>query len=427
MTQSNQNMRFDPQLRARTPGLKEAVEQFARHLIEREARLGLRSRARKDEDRRKFTIAVEAIACNLLLLGLLHGDAALAVPLDSNVMWGANRYRNPVYGQHFLDLLELTECLKLVKRIKTGFRISKTFKSPSLITAASVFPDHFPRVTFDSFRREQEPEVVILKSGRDDEGTAALMNYADSQKTRRLRNQIRQINGWLQNAELELIGPRSSARLGEDGEIIATYRRTLRRTFNNKNWQQGGRFSGGFWMTMPRVDRFKRIRIGGEAVADVDYQQLFPRLAYARARAPQPIGDLYDMVGDGTARDGWKMLLNALLFTRAPLRRWPRDCSQLLPGMNLRQAVVLIQNKHGPIAHLFGTGVGFGLMFMESELLIAAITHLFKSGVPALPLHDAVLVAKSHAETAKAAMEYVFRSYTGQRRAFVKVDYGPVK
>lgn len=427
MTQGNQNVRFDPQLRARTPGLKEAIKQFTRHLIEREAKLGLRSRARKDEDRRKFTIAVEAAACNLLLLGLLHGDAALAVPLDSNVMWGANRYRNPVYGQHFLDLLELTERLKLVKRIKTGFRISKTFKSPSLITAASVFPDHFPKVTFDSFRREQEPEVLILKSGRDDEGKAALMNYDDSQKTRRLRNQVQQINDWLLNADLELAAARSSARIGEDGEIIATYRRTLRRTFNNKNWQQGGRFSGGFWMTMPRVDRFRRIRIGGEAVADVDYQQLFPRLAYARARAPQPIGDLYDMVGDGTGRDGWKMLLNALLFTRAPLRRWPRDCSQLLPGMKLSQAVALIKDKHRPIAHLFGTGVGFTLMFMESELLIAVITHLFKRGVPALPLHDAVLAGKSHAETAKVAMEYVFRSYTGQRRAFVKVDYGPVK
>lgn len=420
-------MRFDPQLRARTPELREGVEGFTRHLIAREAKLGLRSRARKDEDRRKFTVAVEAVACNLLLLGLLQRDAALAVPLDSNVMWGSNRYRNPVYGQHFLDLLELMERLKLVRRIKTGFRMSKTFKSPSLITAASVLPDHFPSVTFDSFRREQEPEILILKSGRDEDGKAALMNYTDSQKTRRLRNQVRQINGWLLNADLELADAHSSARLGEDGEIIAAYRRTLRRTFNNKNWQQGGRLSGGYWMTMPRVDRFRRIRIGGEAVADVDYQQLFPRLAYARARAPQPIGDLYDLMGDRSGRDGWKLLLNALLFTRAPLRRWPRDCPQLLPGMKLSQAVALIKDTHRPIAHLFGTGVGFGLMFMESELLIAVITHLFKSGVPALPLHDAVLVAKSHAETAKAAMEYVFRSYTDQRRAFVKIDYGPVK
>jgi hypothetical protein len=180
-------------------------------------------------------------------------------------------------------------------------------------------------------------------------------------------------------------------------------------------------------MTMPRADRFRRIRIDGEEVADVDYQQLFPRLAYARARAPQPTGDLYDVMGDGSGRDGWKLLLNALLFTRGLLRRWPRGCSQLLPDIELNQAVALLKDKHQPIAQLFGTGVGFELMFMESEILIPTVTHLFKTGIAALPLHDAVLVAKPHAKAAKAAMEYAFRSSTGQRRAFVKVDFSPVK
>jgi hypothetical protein len=91
--------------------------------------------------------------------------------------------------------------------------------------------------------------------------------------------------------------------------------------------------------------------------------------------------------------------------------------------MKLNQAMALLKDKHPPIAHLFGTGVGFELMFMESEILIAVITHLFKNGIPALPLHDAVLVAKSQAKAAKAAMEYAFRSSTGQRRAFVKVEF----
>lgn len=427
MTQSNQHMRFDPQLRARTPELQDAIKGFTQHLIAEEDKLGLRDRARKEEDRRKFATAIEAVACNLLLLGLLRGDVALAVPLDNNMMWGANRYRNPVYGQHFLSLLELMERLKLLKRIRTGFRVSKTIKALSLVEATTGFRKYFPTVTPESFRREQEPEVLILKEGKDDDDKAALVNYPDNQRTRRLRNQIQRLNEWLIKADLELTSARSSARLGKDGEVIATYRRTVRRTFNNKSWQQGGRLSGGFWMTMPREDRFRRIHIGGKQVADVDYQQLFPRLAYARARAPQLTGDLYDVRGDGTGRDGWKLLLNALLFTRGTLKRWPRDCSPLLPGLNLKQAVALLKEKHERIAHLFGTGVGFELMFMESEMLIAVVTHLFGKGIPALPLHDAVLVAKPHAKAAKAAMEYVFRLQTGQRRAFIKVDFSPMK
>ena len=270
MTQSDEYMRFDPQLRARTPELKEAIKGFTRHLIAQEDKLGLRSRARKDEDRRKFAAAVEAATCNLLLLTLLRGDVALAVPLDSNVMWGASRYRNPVFGQHFLSLLDLMECLKHLKRIKTGYRVSKTIKAPSLFRAATDFGKHFPRVAPDSFRREQEPEILILKSGKDDDDKAALVNYRDSQKTRRLRNQVKRLNNWLLEADIGLTSARSSVRLGKDSEVIASYRRTLRRTFNNKSWQQGGRLSGGFWMTMPRKDRFRLIRIGGEPVADGD-------------------------------------------------------------------------------------------------------------------------------------------------------------
>ncbi|MFK4561861.1 hypothetical protein ABIF94_002460 [Bradyrhizobium ottawaense] len=427
MTLSNQHMRFDPQLRARTPELREAIGRFTQHLIAQEDKLGLRSRARKDEDRRKFTIAVEAVACNLLMQSFLREEAALAIPLDNNMMWGSNRYRNPVYGQHFLGLLELLERLKLLKRVAKGYRFSKTAKAPSLFNAVADLGKRFPKVTPASFRREQEPEILILKAGRDEDGNAALMNYSDSPKTRTLRRRVQRINDWLLDADIELTGTHDSARLGKEGEIIASYRRTVRRTFNNKSWQQGGRLSGGFWMTMPRKDRFRQIRMNGKPVADVDYQQLFPRLAYVRARAPQPTGDLYDVMGDGTGRDGWKLLLNALLFTRGPLKRWPRGCSPLLPELNLKQALALLEQKHEPIAHLFGTGIGFELMFLESELLIAVVTHLFQSGIPALPLHDAVLVAEPNAEAAKAAMKHAFCAGSGQSRAFIKIEFGPEK
>lgn len=421
-------MRFDPLLRARTPELMEAMGRFTQHLIGQEDKLGLRSRTRKDQDRRKFAIAVEAVACNLLMRSLIREDAALAIPLDNNMMWGATRYRNPVYGQHFLSLLDLLERLKLLKRVTRGYRFSKTAKAPSLFETVAEIGKRFPRVTPASFHREQEPEILILKSGRDNDGKATLINYSESQKTRTLRRQIQRINNWLLDADIELTGTRAVARLGKEGEIIASYRRTLRRTFNNRSWQQGGRLSGGFWMTMPREDRFQQIRMNGKPVADVDYQQLFPRLAYARAGASQPTGDdLYDVTGDGSGRDGWKLLLNALLFTRGPLRRWPRDCSPLLPRLNLKQALALLEQKHAPIAHLFGTGIGFELMFAESQLLITVVTHLFESGIPALPLHDAVLVPRLNAAAAKAAMEYAFRSGTAQPRAFVKIDFGSEK
>lgn len=420
-------MRFDPQLRAKAPELKDAIKAFARYLTEQEAELGLRSRARKDEDRRKFVLTVEAVTCNLLLLDLFDGSAALAAPLDNNMMWGKTRYRNPIYGQHFLALLGLLERLKLIKRLKTGFRVSKTNKASSLFAASPSFANHFPKVTPASFYREQEPEVLILKESKDKDDKAALVNYRDVPNTRKLRNQVKRLNDYLLDADIQIANARASVQLDSDGEVIATHRRMLRRTFNNESWRQGGRLSGGFWMTMPRKDRFQRIRIDGQPVVDVDYQQLFPRLAYVRARAPQPKGDLYDVIGDGSGRDGWKLLLNALLFTKRPLHHWPRGCSDYFPGMKLKRAIEHLKRKHEPISDLFGTGLGFELMFIESEILIATVLHLFERGISALPLHDAVLVAKPHAKAAKAAMEQAFCTCTGESRAFVKIDSSPVK
>jgi hypothetical protein len=145
-----------------------------------------------------------------------------------------------------------------------------------------------------------------------------------------------------------------------------------------------------------------------------------------RAREAQPDGDLYDINGDGSCRDGWKQLINALLFAERPLRGWPRGTREKLPeGVSLRAAVTAIKAKHSAIAHLFEHGLGFKLMRIESDMLIAAVTALFKQGITALPLHDSVLVAGSHGEVAKKVMEAAFRQHTGSIRATVKIDFGP--
>lgn len=177
---------------------------------------------------------------------------------------------------------------------------------------------------------------------------------------------------------------------------------------------------------MERAERFRTIKIAGEEIANVDYSSLFPRLAYARAQSKQPNGDLYDVTGDGTCRDGWKVLISAMLFARKPLGGWPTDAREEFPsGMKLRDAIEAIKRKHAPIAKLFERGLGFQLMRHKSDLLVSVVTALFKNGITALPLHDSVLVARSHAEKAKTFMEQEFMHCTGSARAFVKVDIKP--
>ncbi|MEY9726268.1 hypothetical protein [Bradyrhizobium yuanmingense] len=416
-------MMFDPQLRAKSAELQAAVRRLADTLLAYEAESGSRKRARKEPDAAKFYVAVEALACNLILLRATGSNSKLAVPRSHAVIWQGNA----VLGQHFLAAIDLLSAMSLIAEGRRGYRFSDRAKMRSLIEPLERLADHLPLAPpeWRAICQLDDPVLVILKEGKDEDGNAGAIAYRETAQSKKFGNQVRSINRFLREADIEVTGQDGSGlSLGKDGQIIAPYRRSLRRIFNNGTWQHGGRLAGAaFWLSMERAER-QRIRIDGQRVAEVDYGQLFPRLAYVRAGAPQPEGDLYDVFGDGTGRDGCKKLMNALLFAKGPLKNWPRDTRQHFPGrINLRTAVELITAKHAPIAHLFGKGLGFQLMRTESDMLIEVLTELAIAGVIALPLHDAVLVAESHAKVAHKAMTSVFKRWSCSNRAIVSVKF----
>jgi hypothetical protein len=420
---------FDPQCRANDPGLATAIKAFAGYLQAKEIELETRTRGRTVSARRNFSLAVEAICCNLIVARMVGKETSLAVPLAHSMMWARGRYANTVYGQHFLDVINLLVGLKLVERLTKGYRFSGKSKAPSLVRSTERLAEHLPlnNMHWRHIRREPDKELIILKADKDEDGSSAPVDYPTSKRTMLLRSQVARINRWLASADIDALDEAGSLAIGEDGRPIAPFRLSLHRTFNNNSWQEGGRLWGGFWMSMKRDERFRRIRIQGEPIADVDYLQLYPRLAYVRAQAVTPEDDFYDVSGDGSSRDGWKILINAMLFAERPLGNWPKNTRECFPeGMRLKEAVTLIECKHRPIAHLFGSGIGFQLMRFESDILIGVVSQLFKIGIPALPLHDAVLVGRPHAEAAKQVMEDELALRTHSRRATVKIDFGPI-
>jgi hypothetical protein len=344
-------------------------------------------------------------------------------------MWSQGRYQDPVYGQHFLSTLDLLEELGLIAQVTKGYRYSSRATQPTTVTPSATLSALLPlgQTSWADFECTQIREPIVLKAtkaNRDEEPIS--LHYNDTAATRRWRREMHAINAALVAAPISIVGANNTvAILDRDGQPIEPYRRSLRRVFNKGGWNAGGRLFGGFWMTMRREDRFRLMRIGGEEIANVDYSSLFPRLAYVRARADQPEGDIYDILGDGKCRNGWKQLVNALFFADKPLRGWPEDAAKEFPkGTKLKDAIEAIRRRHAPIAQLFGRGLGFELMRHESDLLVSVVMALFKQGIIALPLHDSVLIARPHVETAKSMMEREFMHRTGASRAFVRIDFG---
>jgi hypothetical protein len=430
MSKAQPALRFDPQRRAANGALRANIFELIGHLETEERRLSLRSRERRDKDRKNFQMAVESLACNLLVTAITSAKATLSVPRGHGAMWGNGRYHDPIYGQHFLSLIDMLCELGFADKVTHGYRFSKNARQSTTIRPTKAFNKRMQSgcLKWDFFRQEDAPELLILKPTKDSNGLAEPINYKDTKRTSQWRREIAKLNSWLRDAPISLLEQdQAPLHLDRDGQPIETHRRGLRRIFNNADWQQGGRLFGGFWENMERSARFRLLRIMGEPVVNVDFGSLFPRLAYVRAREEQPEGDLYDITGNGSCRDGWKQLINALLFAERPLRGWPRDIREKLPlGLSLRGAIEEIKAKHAPIAHLFEQGLGFRLMRIESDMLIVAVTALFKQGITALPLHDSVLTARSHGDAAKAVLENIFRQHTGSARATVKIDCGPI-
>lgn len=426
---------FDPQKRAAARELKASIEALGALLETQEWQGGLRVRRRSPKQRKAFMLALEAITCNFAWMLMAAPGRAMAVPRDNNLMRAKSRYKPEVYGLAFVELLDLMARpeLGLIENVQRGFKVGSR-SQPSLIRPLPAFAEQVPlaSLTWESFIRLPPREVLILKSGKDDDGNSQPIEYGDTDRIRTMRNAVLRLNKRLQALPIILKVSPGEVLLDHDGLPIDPTRRALRRIFNNGSWYEGGRLFDGFWETMPRDLRFRYLRLPaeehpeGEPVANVDFEQLFPHLAYHKVRKEPPAGDLYDIEGNGANRQGWKRLLNAQLFARGPLRAWPRGCREEFESRpSLKEACAMLEERHRPIAHLFGQGVGFHFMFQESSALIEALGYLHKDGIAALPLHDSVLVPRSRAERAKELLQVALERCIDKPRAAVSIDYHP--
>ncbi|MER9490162.1 hypothetical protein NKI50_30165 [Mesorhizobium sp. M0563] len=205
------------------------------------------------------------------------------------------------------------------------------------------------------------------------------------------------INAFLNKADLTLDG--SPPPL----PILLTRRFQVEHPDAPHTFDRHGRLYGGFWMSLPKTQRHL-IRINGEEVADLDFTAMFPQLAYLEAGAVLPRGDPYGGI-EGLPRAAAKMGLSALLCRRGAMRRLPSGVREAAgKGWNAERLSQALAERHPAIASMFGTGLGLRLMFTESRILLVALRTLMEQGVPALPMHDGIMVPRSRSDQATTAM-----------------------
>jgi len=427
---------FDQWLIAKPGPLKMLVDSVIHSVDHHERHVGTRKRARREQDHQHHIQRIEAIVCNLAHAVLLAPPGGrIAVPLGHGDK-GQSRYSSLVIGKLFsptlsmmwdLDFLEM-HCPGVIRGEVSSIEVSNWF-------ARKVKEANVSLADFD--RREDEEIIILSRNRRRSTGSDRTIqrepiDYADTAETQKYRADTKRLNAFLKNAQIDFLDDDLEPR-------IDPFDRTLRRRFmifsnQKERFDQGGRLFGGFWQNL-KSERRRNIRIGGEPVTILDYSSMFTRLAYAELGALPPDGDLYSIPGFENYRSGIKFAMNCFLFDGGPRRAWPRElglgigddltaeidsdpeaagCQARLPsGATVTSTKEAILGIHPILEKAWSRRLGYRLMFRESEIMMSVLTELASRNVPALGLHDGLIVPVSGRELAMHVMATCATELTG--------------
>lgn len=403
---------FNPYRCPKSDKVRNIVADIANQLQNYEKHFELRKRKRRPADQVIFEATVSAIVCDLIHHDLTGHEGRVAITRSNRTLGRASRYRPAAFGKrlpHVLDCMASQEMafieLDVGEPDHFGPGRQTTIKAGKRILTR--IEEH--RVSLDDLGTTPVDEIIILKRAKEGFGDkGGFVEYDDTPETHHHRSDLSAINNYLAEADI---------RFDHKAAIclpVATGDRRLRRYFTNGSFESGGRLFGGFWQALQKQQRSNGLLIDGEKVISLDYSQMAARIAYGIVREQQPEGDAYDLGVHGMPRDGVKLVLNALLFVTEPLKRMPQGGRQhFRRSIRIGDVVEKIRERHPKISHLFCTGVGHKLQFIESEILVDVLLGLKDKGIVALPVHDAVIVRASAAAKAIGVMERVFEDHTG--------------
>lgn len=262
-------------------------------------------------------------------------------------------------------------------------------------------------------------ETIRLRDERGD-----LVDYKDTAKTIAMRRDMECLNRALSQVRLELLGEGVSIEghlMRVDGAIIRmTDAPTLYRVFSRGKWTCGGRIY--CWVQNLPASRRADLRIDGEAVVELDYASLHPRMLYAKRGAILDF-DPYDIDEFERALSKRALLVafnastlgKAVAALMASTSRdgtaWPLDWPET------RRLVDAVIAKNPIIAADIGADVGIGLMHDDAELAMRVVKACAKRNITCLPVHDSFIVQRRHEATLQAIMDAEIARYETRARA----------
>jgi hypothetical protein len=238
------------------------------------------------------------------------------------------------------------------------------------------------------------------------------MNFVHTEQTRILEAEIRELNRFIANHELE-------------GGTHRAYRRIFNRGDDpDFDWNKGGRLYSLGEDSYQRLKKDKRLqmRINGEPVGEIDVRASFLTILYAlNGERLDPTWDPYDV--EGLPRDVVKAWITVTLgHDKFPVR-WPSETIKNFRKVGLeiggeypvRKVRVAVLNAHPAFASWPTQSVTcLDLMFLESQGIVGTMVRLMREHeVVSLSVHDSLIVPKSQLDLASETLRREYKQAVG--------------
>jgi hypothetical protein len=409
---------FDPQWTTDAPELLTYLDNLCIKMTLAEVRL----KKRKSDAQLSFEAAIKAIVLDLYRANESNPDLEVGIASGTTTLQKLSKSR---YGASFISARTFQDALSIL--ISQGLVIITTPHWHDPLGKTSRVARHRASEMLLSalrgagasvalLRRHRACEGIILKDGKKNK-----IEYGDIQVANDARDRLRVINRMLRNhwADLalpdkELIAHKAAVSGRREEEASQSFdfaARTIHRVFNNDDWEQGGRFYGAWWISIPSKLR-PLILIDGKPTVEVDYSGLHAAMLYAmdgKSIPSDPYEQCYSKWGDKGARKLVKLAFNALLNADSTTNISPIDGFRAdLMGMTWQEFLLYVVSCFPEFDHHFGTGIGLQLQYRDSLLAEAVMLKFAAQGYACLPVHDSFIVHHALLDDLTSAMQEAF-------------------
>ena len=246
---------------------------------------------------------------------------------------------------------------------------------------------------------------VILKKQKSN----TVVDYKDSKLTQHLEDLMSEYCNFLAKTNIKLDGERFT-----DIKL----RRTFRDLDGDGSFKYGGR-SGGYWHELKRTKR-KELLLNQAKTVGLDYTSSQMNIIYAwHNKTNMADEDQYFVQGYNrklTKQMHILMLNNSTTKKTAfAFMGWlqnPKNRKNYYLNkefqkepFNLYKLQKLIRQKHQSVAHVFyQPKIGLNVQYLESCLIFEVAVQLFRRGIPALTVHDEIIVPRKDKGEAREVM-----------------------